>query len=109
MDPTKPGEYPLLVCCALSDDWTSMLSLKAPSTDDLNALYSASQPSDFGNAGELVHDESYRLARELTADRIGFNFDPVSSQSRILAAVSSFCKTAVVEKLYKLNCYVEGE
>lgn len=54
-------------------------------------------------------DESYRLARELVANRIGLNFDPLAQANGILQTVSAFCKKGVDVRLYKLNSYMTGE
>ncbi|KAG8943208.1 hypothetical protein FRC04_003171 [Tulasnella sp. 424] len=78
----------------------------------LDELHQDGEPSHFGRGNELVQDESYRLAREIRADRFGFNFDPLADESAILDAISreiSILSVKQVEaKLYKLNSYVTG-
>ncbi|KAG8902982.1 hypothetical protein FRC01_009390, partial [Tulasnella sp. 417] len=110
------------------------VSLSKPSTEALDLLHADADPSPFGHNKELVHDESYRLARELRSDRFNLNFDPIAVNTGVLAAVSAFAaphldpsdaeddgihphfrepelvhkKTGVQAKLYKLNSYTTG-
>lgn len=101
----------------------------------LDLLHAEADPSPFGHGKELVHDESYRLARELGSDRFTLNFDPTAVDGGVLAAVSAFAaphveaaknadndaprpnkrdpelihkKTGVQAKPYKLNSYTTG-
>ncbi|KAG8978868.1 hypothetical protein FRB90_008286, partial [Tulasnella sp. 427] len=66
------------------------LSLLNPTVEALDLLHADADPSPFGHKKELVHDESYRLAREIRADRLGLNFDPTCVEAGILAAVAAF-------------------
>ncbi|KIO20675.1 hypothetical protein M407DRAFT_81297, partial [Tulasnella calospora MUT 4182] len=87
------------------------ISLCKPSTEVLDLLHAEADPSPFGHNKELVHDESYRLARELGSDRFSLNFDPTAVNSGVLAAVEPelvYKKTGVQAKLYKLNSYTTG-
>ncbi|KAG8913486.1 hypothetical protein FRC00_002310 [Tulasnella sp. 408] len=111
------------------------ISLCKPSTEVLDLLHAEADPSPFGQGKELVHDESYRLARELGSVRFSLNFDPIAVDGGVLAAVSAFAaphveasnnadndtprphrrdpelvhkKTGVQAKLYKLNSYTTG-
>ncbi|KIO22443.1 hypothetical protein M407DRAFT_28025 [Tulasnella calospora MUT 4182] len=111
-----------------------VISLSKPSTEALDLLHAEADPSPFGHNKELVHDESYRRARELRSDRFNLNFDPIAVDTGVLAAVSAFAaphlegspaeddhihpavrepelvhkKTGVQAKLYKLNSYTTG-
>ncbi|KAG8975013.1 hypothetical protein FRB90_009652, partial [Tulasnella sp. 427] len=96
-----------------------VLSLRNPSTNALDDLHAASNPSPFGHGQETVYDEAYRLAREIRADKFNFNFDPLATSTGVLAAVSAFTAptaggasdqpvTGVEAKLYKLNSYTTG-
>ncbi|KAG8919539.1 hypothetical protein FRC00_011208, partial [Tulasnella sp. 408] len=111
-----------------------VVSLNKPSTEALDLLHAEADPSPFGHNKELVHDESYRLARELRSDRFNLNFDPIAVDAGVLAAVSAFAaphleppdteddqihphfrepetiprKTGVQARLYKLNSYTTG-
>ncbi len=53
-------------------------------------------------------DESYRLARELKAGHISFNFDPLALDNGILASIAAFCGCGIDSRLYKINVYGEG-
>ncbi|KAG8980187.1 hypothetical protein FRB90_007770 [Tulasnella sp. 427] len=67
-----------------------MLSLINPPADALDALHAGADPAHFGHGKELVHDESYRLARDLHADKFNLNFDPISVDAGVLPVVSAF-------------------
>ncbi|KAG8918215.1 hypothetical protein FRC00_012737, partial [Tulasnella sp. 408] len=67
-----------------------VLSLSKPSTAALDLLHADADSSSFGRNKELVHDESYRLARELKSDRFNLNFDPIAADGGVMAAVSAF-------------------
>ncbi|KIO22441.1 hypothetical protein M407DRAFT_28023 [Tulasnella calospora MUT 4182] len=98
------------------------ISLNNPSSNALQGLHADCDPSPFGHGKETIYDESYRFARELQFHRLGFNFDPTSTSSGVLAAVSAFITptaggdsketpfpvTGVEAKLYKLNVYTTG-
>lgn len=83
--------------------------LKDAGYDSLEALHDDCKPSAFGHGKERVMNELYRLARELPADSLGLNFDPIGHTSGILPAVSAFCKTGTTAALYKLNSYTTGQ
>ncbi|KAG8943210.1 hypothetical protein FRC04_003173 [Tulasnella sp. 424] len=94
---------------------TPLLMYEVGGGDDekmLDELHQDGEPAHFGRGNELVRDESYRLAREIRADRFGFNFDPLAEGSGILSAISrelsAFDCVEVGAKLYKLNSYVTG-
>ena len=80
-----------------------------PRKEDLERLHQLSEPSSFGHGSERVEDVTYRFAREIKADDFCFNFDPLSHQTGILAAISAFCKVGVEGRLYKLNSYMTGK
>lgn len=75
----------------------------------LDRLVGVCEPAAFGKGKELVHDESYRSAFELPADRFLTSFLPcehaiMSEIHRLLAPNAA----SVRAKLYKLNAYKQG-
>ncbi|KAG8860879.1 hypothetical protein FRB96_003613 [Tulasnella sp. 330] len=91
-----------------TDAGAEALSITKSSDNDLDKLHGNCIASHFGQGQDRVMDLSYRLARELLADSFGLNFNPISDDTGILAAISAFCKGGVVAKLYKLNSYTTG-
>ncbi|KAG8984835.1 hypothetical protein FRB90_005096, partial [Tulasnella sp. 427] len=61
-----------------------VLSILNPSLDALEGLHADADPSYFGHGQKRVHDESYRLAREIRAERFNLNFDPISIDAGVL-------------------------
>ncbi|KAG8902269.1 hypothetical protein FRB99_004688 [Tulasnella sp. 403] len=101
-------EDPLLMYATKGRDVVKGVPINRATTEILEALHQDAEPSHFGMGNETVMDESYRLARELRADQLGFNFDPLSLRMGIVASIANFCNKPVEVVLYKLNSYTEG-
>lgn len=78
-------------------------------SDDLDALYRACKPAEFGRNGENVFDESYRKAGKM--DLISFStlFDPRSLgiHEQVSKALLTQNYATMELELYKLNVYGE--
>jgi len=87
----------------------SRIDFSSAGTDDLEALYRACKPAEFGRNGENVLDESYRKAGKMDLTSFATLFDPRSL--RIHEEVSNVLLTqgfATMDmELYKLNVYGE--
>jgi hypothetical protein len=86
-----------------------VVTIPQDSNHDMKQLIAACEPSGFGKGKELVHDETYRSAFELSTDRFFSSFqlaehDIMSEIHRLLAPNAA----SVRAKPYKLNVYKQG-
>ncbi|KAI9453174.1 hypothetical protein HD554DRAFT_2179589 [Boletus coccyginus] len=92
-------------------DFTRHIDFSSTGTDDLEALYRACKPAEFGRNGENVLDESYRKAGKMDLTSFSTLFDPRSL--RIYEDIFNVLLTqsfATMDiELYKLNVYGKGD
>ncbi|KAF8133348.1 hypothetical protein EV363DRAFT_1326017 [Boletus edulis] len=75
--------------------------------DDLEALYRACKPAEFGRNGESVLDESYRKAGKMEPISFSTLLDPHSLgiHEQVSKALLTRCHGTMDAELYKLNVY----
>ena len=87
----------------------SRIDFSNPRTRELEALYHACKPAEFGRDGESVLDESYRKAGKMDLTSFATLFDPRSLgiHEQISKALLTQSLVTMDMELYKLNVYGE--
>ncbi|KAF8133330.1 hypothetical protein EV363DRAFT_52245 [Boletus edulis] len=79
--------------------------------DDLEALYRACKPAEFGRNGENVYDDSYRKAGKMDLLSFATLLDPRSLgiHEQVSKALLTESHATMDAELYKLNVYGKGD
>jgi len=87
----------------------SRIDLSDAGADDLEGLYRACKPAEFGRNGENVLDESYRKAGKMDLFSFSTLLDPRSLgiYEEVSKALLTQSFTTMDMELYKLNVYGE--
>ncbi|KAI9458456.1 CHAT domain-containing protein [Boletus coccyginus] len=87
------------------------IDFSSAGTDDLEALYRACKPAEFGRNGENVLDDSYRKAGKMDLTSFATLFDPrslrIHEQATNVLLTQGFATMDM--ELYKLNVYGKGD
>ncbi|KAF8555361.1 hypothetical protein OG21DRAFT_1483914 [Imleria badia] len=88
-----------------------MTSLVGADSDDLNALYRACKPAEFGWNGVNIFDDSYRKAAKMDLTCFATLFDPRSFgiHDQVSKALLTWCFPTVGMEPYKLYVYGKGD
>ncbi|KAG9315448.1 hypothetical protein JVU11DRAFT_3059 [Chiua virens] len=89
----------------------SRIDLSNTTTDELDTLYRACKPAEFGRGGENVLDKSYRRAGKMDLESFSTLFDPHSLgiHGQVSKALLTDGNGMMDLELYKLNVYGKGD
>ncbi|KAF8430423.1 hypothetical protein L210DRAFT_3488248 [Boletus edulis BED1] len=93
------------------EKYDSRIDFSSAGTDDLEALYHACQPAEFGRNGENVLDDSYRKAGKMDPTSFSTLVDPHSLgiYDQVSKALLTQSFATMDMELYKLNIYGKGD
>ncbi|KAF8547430.1 hypothetical protein OG21DRAFT_1450308 [Imleria badia] len=93
------------------DDHLRRIDFSNVGGDDLEELYHACKPAEFGRNGENVFDESYRKAGKMDLTSFSTLLDPRSLgiHEQVSKALLTQSFATIDMELYKLNVYGKGD